>query len=458
MSDKKQKSYALEVTIVFFVIAAAFVAQGLINSANPPNIDNSNSGKKTALLTESDKEDEDSKDETQKETMSKKYNIHLTDLADAPDWKELDGYQYTIAKKDFERELEEIYTLNGSWRDWITTTDQSAQIRMSAADDTSFYELFFATEEKKLKPPKFWRNRNEIEFKNAEKPLLGLRIVIDPGHIGGKYSEIEERNFIYKDTPPIKEGNLTLTVSKMLATQLEILGAKVTLTREYLRPVNIKKPEEYTEYATDKLTQTGQWVTPEAVKRESEQLFYRAGEIRQRAEYVNHDYQPDLVLCLHFNANVHSEELYKDEHFHMILNGAYMAEEVALDDQRFTMMQRILQRMHKEEVQLSAHAAEAFNSHTGLEAYQYEEASMRALNVDQNPYLWARNLAANRSFLCPVIYYEPYLMNGADSHARINQGDFEGMRYLNEKLRPSIFREYVNAVTEGLVNYYSNKK
>jgi hypothetical protein len=57
-----------------------------------------------------------------------------------------------------------------------------------------------------------------------------------------------------------------------------------------------------------------------------------------------------------------------------------------------------------------------------------------------------------------VLFYEPYLMNGADSHARINQGDYEGLRYLNGMLRPSIFREYVNAVTEGLVNYYSNRK
>jgi len=49
-------------------------------------------------------------------------------------------------------------------------------------------------------------------------------------------------------------------------------------------------------------------------------------------------------------------------------------------------------------------------------------------------------------------------MNGKDSHERILQGDYEGMRYLNGMLRPSIFREYVNSVTQGLVNYYSQRK
>lgn len=458
MSEKKQKSYALEVTIVVFALLAAFFAQWAIKSANPPEIDNMTPGNKTALQDDTTEVDEDPSIIKQEKKVPKKYNKHLTDLANTPEWKILDKYQYTITKEDFELELDEVYTMDGNWKDWITTSDESAMIRMSAADETELYELFFASEVKNKRPPKFWRKRDEVVVKDPVKPLLGLRIVIDPGHIGGKYSELEERHFIFKDAPPVKEGNLTLKVAKMLAIQLETLGAQVTLTREYLRPVNPIKPEDYNKYSLEKLTELGQLITPDAVKRESDQLFYRAGEIRHRAEHVNHDYRPDLVLCLHFNAGNQSDELYQDEHFHMILNGAYMKEEVALDDQRLMMLQRILQRIHPEEVQLSSYAAAAFTSHTGLQAYQYEPLSNRAVNVDKNPYLWARNLAANRSFMCPVLFYEPYLMNGEDSHARINQGDYEGLRYLNGMLRPSIFREYVNAVTEGLVNYYSNKK
>lgn len=458
MSEKKQKSYALEVTIVVLVLVAAFVTQSVIKSANPPEIDNISSGNKTALEDDISEIEEDPTKIKPKDKVPKIYNKHLTDLAEAPDWEKLDKYQYTISKEEFERELDEIYTLNGSWKNWITTTDESAMIRKSAADGTELYELFFANEVKSKSPPKFWRKRDEIVVKDPIKPLLGLRIVIDPGHIGGKYSEIEERHFIYKDAPPVKEGNLTLIVAKMLATQLETLGAEVTLTREYLKPVNPNKPEDYDKYAFEKLSQNEQWTTPESIKRESAQLFYRAGEIRERAEHVNKNYQPDLVLCLHFNAGNQSEDLYQDEHFHMIMNGAYMEEEVALDDQRYTMIKRILQRIHPEEAKLSAYAAAAFTSHTGLQPYIYEPESNRALIVDKNPYLWARNLAANRCYMCPVLFYEPYLMNGADSHARIDQGDYEGLRYLNGMLRPSIFREYVNAVTEGLVSYYSNRK
>ncbi|MFT5905705.1 MAG: N-acetylmuramoyl-L-alanine amidase [Cryomorphaceae bacterium] len=458
MSAKKQKSYALEVTLVVLALVIAFVTQTLIKSANPPEVSDIPSGDKTALKDALSQIDEDPSVIKQEDKVPKEYNKHLTDLATAPDWTQLDQYQHTITKEDFERELEEVYTINGKWKDWITATDESAMIRMSAADGKQLYELFFASEVKQERPPKFWRNRDELIVQDPLKPLLGLRIVIDPGHIGGKFSQIEERQFNYKETPPVKEGNLTLKVAKMLAKQLETLGAQVTFTREYLAPVNPNRPADYDRFAYAKISKTNIWATPVAIRRASNKLFYRAGEIRERAKHVNNDYRPDLVLCLHFNAGVKSEELIQDEHFHMILNGAYMDDEVAKDDQRFTMMQRILQRVHPEEARLSSYAADAFTANTGLKPYQYDPASNRALNVDKNPYLWARNLAANRSYLCPVLFYEPYLMNGVDSHARIIQGDYEGLRYLNGMLRPSIFREYVNAVTEGLVTYYSKRK
>ncbi len=458
MSAKKQKSYALEVTLVVLALVLAYFTQGIIQYANPPEASSIPSGDKTALSAGDEGVEDIVPGKSDEDKIPEFYERHLTDLAIAPDWSELDKYQYTISKRDFERELEEVYTINGKWKEWISTNEEFALIRMSAVDGEKLFKLFFATEVKQERPPKFWRTRDDLSVKDMNKPLLGLRIVIDPGHIGGDYAKVEEREFYYKDAAPVREGNLTLKVAKMLGKQLEILGAEVIFTREYLKPVNPHRPKHYHQYAHSKLTSMDLWANPAPIIRASEKLFYRAGEIKARAKHVNGDYRPDLVLCLHFNAGERSEELIQDEHFHMLLNGAYMDSEVAKDDQRFMMVQRILQRIHPEEARLSAFAADAFTSHTGLKPYQYNAESNYALNVDKNPYLWARNLAANRSYLCPVMFYEPYLMNGADSHARIIQGDYEGLRYMNGMLRPSIFREYVNAVTEGLVNYYSNRK
>jgi hypothetical protein len=49
-------------------------------------------------------------------------------------------------------------------------------------------------------------------------------------------------------------------------------------------------------------------------------------------------------------------------------------------------------------------------------------------------------------------------MNSKEVFARIEAGDYEGTREINGVERKSIFREYADSVTDGLVDYYSKKR
>ena len=49
-------------------------------------------------------------------------------------------------------------------------------------------------------------------------------------------------------------------------------------------------------------------------------------------------------------------------------------------------------------------------------------------------------------------------MNSNDAFARIQAGDYEGMRNVNGVERKSIFREYADTVADGLVEYYSKAR
>ena len=103
----------------------------------------------------------------------------------------------------------------------------------------------------------------------------------------------------------------------------------------------------------------------------------------------------------------------------------------------------------------AAVVAEVFVEHTGLPAYQYHPLSTRAKNVDGNPYLWARNLLANRSYTCPVLYFEPWVMNNKEVYERIQAGDYDGLKMVAGKERPSIMQEYATAVAAGIKKFYS---
>ncbi|MEO1857664.1 MAG: N-acetylmuramoyl-L-alanine amidase, partial [Rubritalea sp.] len=375
-------------------------------------------------------------------------------------WDDLEAYQYVVSRTEFIHLMDKVYSVGPYWKDWFTLESEHVLIKTHGSDLSKVYTLAFKNEGGEVKPKRFWRSKVELGERSESAPLLGLRIAIDPGHIGGDYAAIEHRRFILKDgDPPIQEGNMTLTVAELLATQLESLGATVHLVRDKNSPVNSFRPQDYYAYAESKLLGNKSAVTEQSVKREAEKLFYRNGEIRARAKLVNQELKPDLVLCLHFNANAEPEpespKLYKKEHIHMILNGAYTESELAHDDERFQCVLKILQGNHAEEAKLTAAAAASFHAESGLPAYQYASNSSRAVNVNENPYLWGRNLIANRLYECPVLYFEPYLMNGKDSYTRMQVGDYAALRFVNGQLRPSIYREYVNAVTKGLVSYYT---
>jgi hypothetical protein len=190
-------------------------------------------------------------------------------------------------------------------------------------------------------------------------------------------------------------------------------------------------------------------------------LFYRYSEIRRRAALVNFKLHPDLVLCLHFNAegwgDPTSPTLTDTNHLHLLVNGSYLAEELEFDDERFEMIRRLLSRVYDEELPLADTIALAMSRETGLPPYAYPTTNSTT-KVGSSGYVYARNLLATRLYRCPVVYCEPYVMNSKDVFARIQAGDYEGTRSINGVERKSIFREYADSVADGLVEYYSKAR
>ena len=172
---------------------------------------------------------------------------------------------------------------------------------------------------------------------------------------------------------------------------------------------------------------------------------------------MNSKLKPDLVLCLHFNAEAWGDEgnptLTDKNHLHLLVNGAYGPSELQSDDVRFEMVRRLLSRAYDEELKIADTAATVTAKKTQLPAYEYTNPE-NVTKVGTSGYVYARNLIATRLYQCPVVYFEPYVMNSHEVFERIQAGDYEGTRPVNGVERPSIFREYVDSVVEGLVEYY----
>jgi N-acetylmuramoyl-L-alanine amidase len=385
-------------------------------------------------------------------------NAALSPLAPQPDWSKLDAFQETITRQDFVSLLDRVYAPGGVWKETIAIRDDAAVIATRPGQPP--FVLRFAPSNELVKSiPAYWRARARLPAEEPGKPLLGLRIALDPGHIGGYWARMEERWFQIGDLPPVTEGDMTLAVAEILVPRLESLGAQVFLTREKPIPSTSLSPSQLRDAAGASLADKGAPADEESLRKESERLFYRVAEIRRRAKRINEIIRPDVVVCLHFNAEPWGDatkpQLVDQNHLHFLVAGALSRQELAYEDQRYDMLVKLLNRSFLEELALTNVMSQKMAAATGLPPYFYRDGT--AIRVNANPYVWARNLLANRLFACPVVYIEPYVMNSRLVFARIQAGDYEGRRDFGGAMRKSIYREYADAVAEGIVAYYSRR-
>ena len=392
-----------------------------------------------------------------REEIKKTHPTALSILAEKPDWSSLEKFQHTISRSDFEKLLTDIFTTDDTWRDFITITDTSAAIRTSSDPAEPVFILSFASPDTILPAPRTWQSTADLPTAPPGKPLANLHIAIDPGHLGGEWAKIEERWFKIGDGTPVAEGDMTLHVAKILQPLLEEMGATVTLVRTTTDPVTPLRPADLGSLAADS---TGE--DPASLRRFTEKLFYRTAEIRARAELVNNTIRPDLVLCLHFNAAAWGDPanptLVPKTHFHILVNGAYTEDEVRLADQRFALLEKLLQRTHEEEVLVGKTVATVFAEISKLPPYRYGTVGQNVRLIPESEYLYARNLLANRLYDCPVIFMEPYVMNSTHDYNRIQAGDYQGLREINGEQVPSIFQEYATALAKSLSTHYSRTR
>jgi hypothetical protein len=389
-------------------------------------------------------------------------------------WKRLDGYQETITRVEFEKRLNALYDPFHGLRPLLTITDTEVTVFTSPEKKAERYRLKFARTEKDQKDlPCSFRAVATIRAQTKEEvPLRGLRLAIDPGHIGGNWAEIENRAIRYPgQKTKLCEGDLNLITAKLLETRLEELGASVFLTRNSTEPVTETRPETLRDEAyariREKYPARIRRVASEPLPRQYQMLqpfldevatfiFYRQEEMRARGDIIRHHFQPDLTVVLYINATPSSSraKLIDVNQNIFFVHGSYLKDEAVDPAQQPRLLYKLLERGSDIEAEVADHISQAFKQHTGLPPVPYGDSTTTRQVIENNLYVVARNLAANREYDGPVIVTEPYFMNHRITNARLYAGDYEGTREFGGKPYRSIFREYADSVVDGLLSAY----
>lgn len=373
--------------------------------------------------------------------------LHAAVWGSEPDWSQLAGYAHVMTADEVRTLLDTVYAPGGAADAWLTVADDFLQVQTGRGDEAITIALASSADDDRP-APRYWRTLEEWrQTREGARPLEGLRVVLDPGHIGGEWGRMEGREWRLGDGPLMREGDLVLLVAQEIQVELRELGAQVTLVRARNRPVTPYRPADFVPLARADLEARGQPVTPQKAARRAELFFYRYAEIRARAELINQRIRPDLVIALHLNAAAWPDPaapaLVEQNHAHILLHGTYGAGEMERSLGRFEMLRKLLTDTIGQELAWGEGIAESLEAETSLPTFSY--SGTYATKVGSHPYLWARNLLANRIYDCPVVYLEPFVLNSTAAYALVGEGPEEMQR------SSRLVQEYAQGVVKGML-------
>ena len=409
---------------------------------------------------------------------------NLSPLAPTPDWSALHAYQQTITRQEFTRLVNQVYSIDGAFWNYTDIDDKRVVVYSDIAKHQPLFTLNFASSDSACAPLPY-QYKTHATSQDPTRPLKGLRIALDPGHIGGDWAQLEARWFKLDDDPPVLEAKLNFITCQRLAERLQADGAEIIWAKHkddpyepvtHLRPDDLhreaiaalaghplKSSSSYTPSFLFGLPRTptpGHHLTPqEHVDNEAALLFYRVAEIRARGNLVNKQH-PDLTICVHYNAddwgNPDHPNLTGHSRLVIFTNGAYERSELAYDDYKYDMLRKLLDRTAVQEERGCALVGQSM-----LDTFKYPPeiypVAYSAKHVTDVPSVYARDLLANRIYHGPVIYCEGPYMNAPDAYYRIIAGDYLGMRTIKGQSVPSIYRDYAASVERGILKYFGVK-
>ena len=378
-------------------------------------------------------------------------------VSEAPEWRLLEGYQGALSQKEFTERLQRIFDPEGALGAYLEISESAVVMFRDREKTQPLFRLRFAaptsTPRSELAP---------FALADPTKPLLGKVICLDPGHIGGDWADIEERTFRIGRDRPVVEGELNLQTCRLLAERLSAAGAKVVWTHEGFAPTTEVRPADlYPEAIEYLLKDPANRRLPRfsmngLIRWNAELLFYRSAEIQARARRVNEELRPDFTLCLHYNAapwgSPGRASLTSVSRLVLFSHGSYTASELAYDDQKFNLFRKLLENSTPSELAIGGAIGQQFKEKWGVPPENYE-GSGYAHASGASPYVWHRNLIANRLFRGPVIFVEGPYMNDRTTYGWIQAGVYEGSRKVGRAERQNIFQEYADRVADGVLQW-----
>lgn len=330
--------------------------------------------------------------------------------------------------------------------------------------------------------------KSRFTLKTGDKPLKGLRVALDPGHIGGAYSKIENRQIEFADQEGVvKEGDLTFLTAKGIKKLLEDKGAEVFLTRTKIGkavfPIPfqtwVQDPEKIKKGILDLEKNPEAWQETiknlaskdkEISQKAQSQIYrgiYNNLDMKARVEAIN-KFEPHLTFSIHYDANhltpIDSPNPSQKNYNSGYIPGQFMFGELAKVSERQDFLRLATSNAYEDSKNLCTHLVKALNENTGigpLTIWEHSKKALRRQTYSHEPWwgqffkgwstgIYTRNLYVPRKVHGIVCLGESLIANNLKEFKRLSTKDTIVTGVHTSHRVEQVARSYVEAV----LNFY----
>lgn len=325
-------------------------------------------------------------------------------------------------------------------------------------------------------------------YAGVMRSLAGLRIAIDPGHMGGEFWDHETGKYAHDSRGrTISEGLINLQTALLLKQELEALGAKVLLTRTTLAPVTSTNPKdlnlrEFAKYELrrsayeswfQELVQKPNLTDIDTALRRSEHIQFITSErmrmnyfiLREdlfaRARMIN-EFRPNLTLVIHFDAtdtpgrDPQKIAPWVTDRTRAYVPGAFLDGSLSSSESRAYFLAQLLQTTRLSE---SVEVSDAIVSSIATKLGVPRESSDGSNTVPIKPGVFARDLELTRLVTVGAISYLECFMYGSDAEfKKLLAKDYTMEIDRKPYSYSQRLKDLVSAIRDGIVSHYQGNE
>jgi N-acetylmuramoyl-L-alanine amidase len=315
---------------------------------------------------------------------------------------------------------------------------------------------------------------------NRINPFAGLRVVIDPGHMGTAFWNDKDGKFVKVGGKTVAEGELTLWTAKLLANELEKLGATVLLTRTDLVPVThytwdnfdpaARKADYYYKSRDD-------WMTRFLTLSDSDlvRLLPRAPEVQKMSTYAGKVYlylqedmdarakfaaaaNPDLFIDIHFDSQLTDKLQNNGDDVSVYVPGAVRKNETGPKNMRADLLKHLVDvRRWKQSARMAKFLVDQVSKNLGVKLLT--DASSVPTTVKVVDGVFARNIfETKRATTGLSAFFEAFHYDYVKEWPLVKTSN-KSATYHGKPFRyPSRLEAISTGIRDGLLTYFREFK